>query len=92
MRAAFGAGFGSLGPIRSGAVAGDAPSITFIADHAVASMSDFGVGANEDGMHFTGVNWGRDLPEPTDVADLRNAVEGDPSPSGTGKQIGRAHV
>jgi len=85
VRAAFGAGFGSLGPIRSGAVAGDAPSITFIADHAVASMSDFGVGANEDGMHFTGVNWGRDLPEPTDVADLRNAVEGDPSPSGTGK-------
>jgi prolyl-tRNA synthetase len=85
VRAAFGAGFGSLGPIRSGQVPGNAPAITFIADHAVAAMSDFGVGANEDGIHFTGVNWGRDLPEPTEVADLRNAVEGDPSPSGTGK-------
>jgi len=85
VRAAFGAGFGSLGPIRNGTVPGDAPSITFIADHAVAAMSDFGVGANEDGVHYTGVNWGRDLPEPTAVADLRNAVEGDPSPSGKGK-------
>jgi prolyl-tRNA synthetase len=84
VRAAFGAGFGSLGPILSGKAAAGAPAITFIADHTVAAMSDFGVGANEDAVHYVGVNWGRDLPEPPNVADLRNAVEGDPSPSGNG--------
>ncbi len=47
-------------------------------------MSDFVCGANEADFHFTGVNWGRDLPEPDVVADLRNVVEGDPSPDGRG--------
>src|SRR5436305_13984822 len=46
-------------------------------------MSDFVTGANEEGFHFTGVNWGRDLPEPQ-VADIRNVVSGDPSPDGKG--------
>ncbi|MDF9393132.1 MULTISPECIES: proline--tRNA ligase [Methylococcus] len=56
------------------------------ADHAVAVMSDFVCGANEAGYHFTGVNWERDLPLPQDeyVRDLRNVVEGDPSPDGLG--------
>jgi prolyl-tRNA synthetase len=84
VRQAFGAGFGSLGPIMSGAAAAGAPVVTFIVDRSVAAMSDFGVGANEDAVHYVGVNWGRDLPEPANVADLRNAVEGDPSPSGNG--------
>ena len=47
-------------------------------------MADWICGANEEGFHFTGVNWGRDLPEPDAVADLRNVVEGDPSPDGKG--------
>jgi prolyl-tRNA synthetase len=85
VRAAFGATFGSLGPILPGKSApADALPVTFIADHTVAAMSDFGVGANEDGVHYVGVNWGRDLAEPANVADLRNAVEGDPSPTGKG--------
>jgi prolyl-tRNA synthetase len=49
----------------------------------VAAMSDFVCGANEEGFHLTGVNWGRDLPEPQ-VADIRNVVAGDPSPDGKG--------
>jgi prolyl-tRNA synthetase len=86
VRTAFGAGFGSLGPIMPGAVAAGAPDVKFIVDRTVVAMSDFGVGANEDGQHFTGVNWGRDLPEPgpNNIADLRNVVEGDPSPTGNG--------
>ena len=55
-----------------------------IADRAVAAMSDFVCGANEDGFHLTGVNFGRDLPEPAVVADIRNVVAGDPSPDGKG--------
>jgi prolyl-tRNA synthetase len=47
-------------------------------------MSDFVCGANEDGYHLTGVNFGRDLPEPEEYLDLRNVVEGDPSPDGKG--------
>ena len=47
-------------------------------------MSDFVCGANDDGFHYTGVNWGRDLPEPDLVADIRNVVAGDPSPDGKG--------
>jgi prolyl-tRNA synthetase len=47
-------------------------------------MADFVVGANEKGFHIAGVNWGRDLPEPDEVADIRNVVEGDPSPDGKG--------
>ena len=78
IRAHLGASPGFLGPI--------APkqAITVIADRTVAAMSDFVVGANEDGFHLAGVNFGRDLPEPTLVADLRNVVEGDPSPDGQG--------
>jgi prolyl-tRNA synthetase len=77
VRKAFGAGFGSLGPVNTG--------IQVIYDRAVTAMSDFAVGANEDGFHFTGVNFGRDLPEPANVADIRNVVEGDASPDGKGR-------
>jgi len=55
-----------------------------IADRTVAHMADFICGANDADFHFTGVNWGRDLPEPDLVADLRNVIEGDPSPDGKG--------
>ena len=58
--------------------------ITVIADRSVAAMADFVVGANRKGFHLSGVNWGRDLPEPALVADLRNVVEGDASPDGQG--------
>jgi prolyl-tRNA synthetase len=75
IRAAFGADPGSLGPV------GFEGSI--IADRAVAEMADMVVGANEDGWHLTGVNFGRDCPEP-EIADIRNVVEGDPSPDGRG--------
>ncbi|HEV7714437.1 MAG TPA: proline--tRNA ligase [Steroidobacteraceae bacterium] len=81
VRTVFGAGFGSLGPVLAARSGG---GLTIIADHSVAALSDFAVGANEDNIHYTGVNWGRDLPEPTAVADLRNVVEGDPSPTGVG--------
>jgi prolyl-tRNA synthetase len=67
---------GSLGPV------GHA-GLRVVADRTVAAMSDFCTGANEDGFHLTGVNWGRDLPEP-EVADIRNVVAGDPSPDGRG--------
>jgi prolyl-tRNA synthetase len=82
VRAVFGAGFGSLGPVLAARSGG---GLTIIADHSVAALSDFAVGANEDHIHYTGVNWGRDLPEPAHVADLRNVVEGDLSPTGVGK-------
>lgn len=67
---------GSIGPIGL--------SVPIIADQDAANMSDFVVGANENNKHITGVNWGRDLPE-AEVADLRNAIEGDPSPDGKGQ-------
>jgi prolyl-tRNA synthetase len=51
-----------------------------VVDHAAAALADFVCGANEKDVHLTGVNWGRDLPEP-EIADLRNVVAGDPSPS-----------
>jgi prolyl-tRNA synthetase len=64
-------------------------AIRVIADRSVAAMHDFVVGANQAGFHLAGVNWGRDLPEP-EVADIRNAVAGDPSPDGRGRlQIAR---
>jgi prolyl-tRNA synthetase len=75
IRAAFGASPGSLGAVGFGGVV--------IADRAVAKMADFVTGANEDDWHLTGVNFGRDCPEPL-VADIRNVVEGDPSPDGQG--------
>ena len=68
---------GYLGPVSLDA------AITVIADTTVANMSDFVCGANEAPYHLQGVNWGRDLSEPSQVADLRNVVAGDPSPSGT---------
>ena len=69
---------GSLGPTGH-------PGLKVVADRTVAAMSDFVTGANEEGFHLTGVNWGRDLPEPAMVADIRNVVAGDPSPDGQGK-------
>mgnify|MGYP001055288111 CR=1 FL=1 len=76
IRAAIGAGPGSLGPK-------DLPIPTLV-DRAVAVAADFSAGANQDGKHWFGLNWGRDLPAPF-VADLRNVVEGDPSPDGRGQ-------
>lgn len=67
-----------------GPVGVDAGKVKVIADRAVVAMSDFVCGANEAGFHLTGVNFGRDLPEP-EVADLRNVVAGDPSPDGKGR-------
>ena len=54
------------------------------ADHSALVLADFVCGANRSDTHLTGVNWGRDLPEPV-AADLRNVVDGDPSPSGQGR-------
>jgi len=59
--------------------------IRVAADRTVARMSDFVCGANEQDFHLIGVNWGRDLPEPQLVADLRSVVAGDPSPDGKGR-------
>jgi prolyl-tRNA synthetase len=73
----FGTVPGYLGPV------GMKKPVKVVADRTVALMSDFICGANEKDFHYTGVNWGRDLPEP-EVADLRNVVEGDPSPDGKG--------
>ncbi len=72
---------GYLGPVFG---QGPRPAVQVIADRTVALMSDFVCGANEEGYHWTGVNWGRDLPEPDRVVDLRNVVAGDPSPDGKG--------
>ncbi len=74
----FGCKPGYLGPI------GLKKPVKVIADRTVANMADFVCGANEADFHLTGVNWGRDLPEPDLVADIRNVVAGDPSPDGKG--------
>jgi prolyl-tRNA synthetase len=74
---AFGCKPGYLGPV------GTKQPVKVIADLTVANMHDFVVGANQEDAHLTGVNWGRDLPEPDLVTDLRNVVVGDVSPSGT---------
>lgn len=66
-----------------GPVAVNAEKVAIFADRTVAAMSDFVCGANEPGFHLTGVNFGRDLPEP-EVFDIRNVVAGDPSPDGKG--------
>jgi prolyl-tRNA synthetase len=69
---------GYLGPI------GTKLPVTIVADRTVANMADFVCGANDAGFHYTGANWGRDMAEPSLVADLRNVVEGDASPDGKG--------
>ncbi|HEX5355945.1 MAG TPA: proline--tRNA ligase [Aquabacterium sp.] len=74
----FGCKPGYLGPVKL------LKPVKVIADRTVANMADFVCGANEEGFHIQGVNWGRDLPEPDLVADIRNVVEGDPSPDGKG--------
>ena len=75
IRAVIGAGPGSLGPVNL--------KIPCIVDRSVAVMSDFSAGANIDDKHYFGINWERDLKLP-EVADIRNVVEGDPSPDGKG--------
>ncbi|WP_330925924.1 proline--tRNA ligase [Candidatus Sororendozoicomonas aggregata] len=76
IRNTMGAGAGSLGPVNA--------AIPVIVDRSVAVMSDFGAGANIDGKHYFGINWSRDC-DFQQVEDLRNIVEGDPSPCGNGK-------
>jgi prolyl-tRNA synthetase len=78
IRAAFGCRPGYLGPI------GALQPVKMVVDRTVARMTDFVCGANEEGFHLAGVNWGRDLPDPDHIADIRNVVAGDPSPDGKG--------
>ncbi len=73
----FGTKPGYLGPLDT------VRPVRLLVDHTVAHMSDFVTGANQPDFHLSGVNWGRDLPEP-EAADLRNVIEGDPSPDGQG--------
>ena len=75
IRAAMNCDPGSIGPLGFQGV--------LYVDHAAAHLADFVCGANEKDVHYTGVNWGRDLPEPVSV-DIRNVKKGDPSPSGRG--------
>lgn len=75
IRAVNGVGSSSLGPIKL--------QVPIIVDRSVAAMSDFAAGANIEGKHYLGINWQRDLPL-TQVADIRNVVEGDTSPDGQG--------
>ena len=79
IEAGFGCRPGYIGPVRP------AREMPVIADRTVAAMGDFVCGANEAGLHLTGVNWGRDLPEPAVVADLRKVMDGDLSPDGKGR-------
>ena len=74
----FGCRPGYLGPVDT------RKPVKVVADRSVAAMHDFVCGANEADFHLTGVNWGRDLPEPDLVADIRNVLPGDPSPDGRG--------
>jgi prolyl-tRNA synthetase len=74
----FGTKPGYLGPI------GLRKPVKVVVDRTVAAMHDFVCGANESDFHYTGTNWGRDLPEPDVVADIRNVLPGDPSPDGKG--------
>ena len=78
IEALFGSKPGYLGPL------GLRQSVKMVADREVAVMADWICGANEADFHFTGVNWGRDLPEPDLVVDIRNVVEGDRSPDDQG--------
>jgi len=81
IEAHFGAKPGYLGPLNL------VQPVTVVADREVAVMADWVCGANREDFHITGVNWGRDLPEPDLVADLRNVVAGDPSPDGQGPLV-----
>ena len=74
----FGGKPGYLGPLNL------KKPVKLVVDREAAAMADWVCGANEPDYHLTGVNWGRDLPEPELVADLRNVVAGDPSPDGKG--------
>jgi len=76
IRAAIGAGPGSLGPVGL--------NMPVLVDRAAAVANDFSAGANKDGKHFFGLNWGRDV-ELGEIVDLRNVIEGDPSPCGKGQ-------
>ncbi|MGE0097062.1 MAG: proline--tRNA ligase [Hydrogenophaga sp.] len=78
IEAHFGCKPGYLGPI------GLKKPVNLVVDREVAVLADWICGANEPDFHMTGVNWGRDLPEPERIADLRNVVEGDASPDGKG--------
>jgi len=78
IEAHFGCQPGYLGPVAT------RRPVKVVADRTVARMADFVCGANEADFHLTGVNWGRDLPEPELVADIRNVVAGDPAPDGKG--------
>jgi prolyl-tRNA synthetase len=77
----FGCKPGYLGPMNL------KKPVKLVVDREVAALADWVCGANEVDFHLTGVNWGRDLPEPTLVADLRNVVAGDPSPDGKGALV-----
>jgi len=79
IRAFFNCPPGFLGPVGI-----DRSKTRVIADRSVAVMSDFVAGSNKPKFHTAGINWGRDLPEPDLVADIRNVVTGDPSPDGKG--------
>jgi prolyl-tRNA synthetase len=83
VQAATGTQTGFLGPVGL--------PCRIVADHAAAALADFVCGANATDAHLTGVNWGRDLPEP-EIADLRNVVDGDPSPSGKGRLVIRRGI
>ncbi|GIX29956.1 MAG: proline--tRNA ligase [Porticoccaceae bacterium] len=74
---------GSLGPVGL--------SLPLWVDRSAAVLADFVCGANREGFHFTGANWGRDCPAPR-IADLRNVVDGDPSPDGRGRLVIRRGI
>ncbi len=77
IRSSMGADAGSLGPVNC--------PVPVLVDREAAAIADFPCGANEDGKHFTGVNWGRDCPlDDSQIVDARNVVEGDPAPDGHG--------
>jgi prolyl-tRNA synthetase len=86
VRTAIGADVGSIGPVGLGEL-----GIPVLADRAALHVADFVCGANRDGEHLAGVNWGRDLPEAIAV-DIRNVVEGDPSPDGQGTLVIRRGI
>ncbi len=77
IRHALGGPAGYIGPV-------GVQGVRVVADRTVAAMGDFVCGANQAGLHLAGVNWGRDLPEPSLVADIRNVMAGDASPDGKG--------